>query len=290
MAFQFAPDAPRIENELRRIARSELAEAIAHARADSHSASPLHAMRKSVKKTRGLLRLVAPVFAGFARENVVLRDAANGISALRDAEVMRLTLAGLVDDSPSGEAARLFLEALPPLDVTPDRAALDRFAAALSEVHERARNWELEEQGWDALAPGLETTLRDATKRMARARRTRDDEHLHAWRSRVKHHWYQARLLLPIWPEMMEAHSAIAERLGEMLGDHHDLYVIELALPGPLNAAQSNALAERLETEQRRIEAAAFPLGARFFAEPPEALTARWREWYALWRAEAKRG
>jgi len=290
MAFQFAPDQPHVERELRRIARAELAEAIAHARAASHSTSPLHGLRKAVKKTRGLLRLVAPVFPDFSRENTVLREAANGISALRDAEVMRLTLAGLIDASASGQAARLFLEALPPLDVTPDRAALDRFADTLATVHDRAEHWELEESGWKAIAPGLETTLREARKRMARARRTRDDEHLHAWRSRVKHHWYQARLLLPIWSEMMEAHSAMAARLGEMLGDHHDLYVIELALPGPLGPAQSDALAERLETEQRQIEAAAFRLGARLFAEPPEALAARWGDWHALWRAETKHG
>lgn len=290
MAFQFAPAEPHVERELRRIARAELTEAIAHARAESHSASPLHGLRKAVKKTRGLLRLVAPVFPDFTRENAVLREAANGISPLRDAEVMRLTLAGLIDDSASGQAARLFLDALPPLDVTPDRAALDRFADTLTAVHARAEHWELKESGWKALAPGLETTLREARKRMERARRTRDDEHLHAWRSRIKHHWYHARLLLPIWPEMMEAHSAIAERLGEMLGDHHDLYVIELALPGPLSPAQSDALAERLEVEQRRIEAAAFPLGARLLAEPPEALSARWGDWHALWRAETKHG
>lgn len=289
MLFQFDPSEPQVAKVIRALAHHELGAALALASAEHHATSPLHSLRKHIKKTRGLLRLVAPVMPAFKRENAALRAAANGISGARDAEVMRFTLDRLSDDTPAGQAASAMLAALPRPETAVSPEALAAFSTAVEAVRARALGWKFDEHGWSALAPGLAATQRDARKRMERARRTMDDEHFHAWRSRVKHHWYQARLLLPIWPEMMRAHADAAAELGEILGTHHDLYMLAQALPGPLAAPQANALAQRLEVEQNRLELQAFPLGERLFAEPPEALTARWGGWYARWRDEARR-
>lgn len=288
MPFQFDPKDPRITKTVRHIARDELRAALDRLSAAPGEGSLLHGLRKHIKKTRGLLRLVAPVFPGFHRENAVLRDAAAGISELRDAEVMRISLLrlGAAEDAAGLAARQMLASVAPEPPAAPPTAALAAFGERIAEVHDRTAHWEFEKKGWEALAPGLATTFHDARKRMARAARDGDDEHFHAWRSRVKHHWYQARLLLPIWPEMMSAHADIADRLGEALGQHHDLAVLARAMPDHLSPEAAVALSTRIEDEKKRLETLSFFLGERLFAEAPEALVARWGAWYALWRQE----
>lgn len=289
MPYCLIPEDKTPTDALRRIAHAELSDALKLAQ-DPGAGSPLHALRKSVKKTRGLLRLLRPVFAEFETENAALRDAAAGISALRDAEVMRLTLeslAALPGNTQAAEAAATMRAQLPPLsDTGPDHSALTRFSEEIAQIRHRAEHWKAHEKGWHAYAPGLELTLHQAQKRMKAARKTLSDSNFHRWRSRIKHHWYQARLLAPIWPEMMEPQITIADRLGEILGEHHDLAVLRHAVPAHLPEPESDALDRLIGQEQRAREAEAFHLGTRLLGEDPAALSARWGHWYQLWRAE----
>jgi CHAD domain-containing protein len=48
----------------------------------------VHQLRKRCKKLRGLVRLVRPGFEDDRSENATFRDAARGLSALRDADVL----------------------------------------------------------------------------------------------------------------------------------------------------------------------------------------------------------
>ena len=288
MPYSLLPDDATPTEALRRIARSEMGDALKMVRA-TEASSLVHSLRKNIKKTRGLLRLVQPNFDGFTGVNAALRDAAAGISGLRDAEVMRLTLAELTaarHDPAGADAAQAMLAALPPFaHAAPDHQALTRFAEQIGVQREAAKHWDVAGKGWKAYAPGLCKTAAQARKLMAEARSSGADEAMHRWRSRVKHHWYHTRLLLPIWPEMMEAHSHAADRLGELLGAHHDLSVLRAVIPVHLPADQADALDQLVLATQKERAEAAFHLGARLFAEEPDALTARWGRWYDLWRA-----
>lgn len=289
MSYCLHPEDRSATAALRRIALGEIGKAIAAAQSGEGPAL-VHELRKSVKKTRGLLRLVRPSFATFDTENAALRTAAQGISGLRDAEVLRQSLQSLSQEEtdPAGaKAAATLLTLLPEAaPLTPDHEALAEFAAALTQIRTRAAHWKAPGKGWTAFAPGLSLSYAQARKLMARTQANRSDEALHKWRSRVKHHWYHSRLLTPIWPEMMQPHADLADRLGETLGDHHDLAVLRATLPGPLSVEQAHALKRLIRRVQKRQEAEAFHLGSRLFAEPPEALADRWGRWYELWRAE----
>lgn len=285
MPFSLDPRDATLTDALRRIAGAELAAALAHA---PGAKGAVHDSRKRVKKVRALLRLVRPGFARGAEENARLRDAAAGLGSLRDAEVRLATHDRLL---PEGGPVRAHLAA------EIDRAAADpaqegrraAFRAALAEVLARVEGWRVKGRDAVVLAEGLARTRARAARAMAEARRTRTPEALHDWRKRAKDGWYQARLLEPVWPEAMKPFEAASNRLGEALGDHHDLAVFEAwldTLPGAL-AAEAAELRVRARRAQGELEVEAFALGARVHAGDPAGVAALWVAWWETWRRAA---
>lgn len=270
---------------LRRLARERFA-ASAELLATDRIARPelVHELRKNVKKTRALLRLVRPGFDGFAKENAALRDAGRMISALRDADVLAATFHRIAErvylppEALGALRARVITHA--PAIADPD-GLIAAHAEAIARIDARARKWKLDADGFDAIEAGLERSWAAAQKAMRAARAAPTGEALHLWRKRVKDHWYHARLLQPVWPEMMTHHMAAAETLGETLGDARDLAFLVVRLDDLAEAADMRAAARDAEA---RLLADAFPLGERFFSEPAAGLSRRWRGWWEIWR------
>lgn len=301
MAFQFRIEDGSARKAVRRIATEQIEGALTDLRDSTLAqAAVVHSMRKRTKKLRGLLRLIQPGFPGFKRENAVFRDAAGRLAGLRDAQVMRATFESVAADSGLDEAAlapfRAELDARIAAALHPD--ATDADLAAIREsllaARDRARDWTLNAGGFDLMAGGLAQTLARAGRALGDAETqfsgTFDAEPFHEWRKHVKAHWYQARLLFPIWPEMMAPHIAAADALGELLGDHNDRDVLILGLapaapaidhPEAFATLQAAALAQRRDAAAR-----ALVLGRRLLAGSPDHLVARWQGWWKVWRAE----
>lgn len=285
MAFSLHHDDASLTEALRRIAGAELAAALKHAPGDKGA---VHDSRKRVKKLRALLRLVRAGFPDGAAENALLRDAAGGLSALRDAEVMLATHDRLL---PEGGAVRAHLvQRMERAAADPAQAARTAaFRAVLAGVQSRVGDWRVKGREAEVLAAGLAKTRARAVQAMAAARKSRDPEALHDWRKRVKDGWYQARLLEPVWPEVMKPLEVASNRLGEALGDHHGLAVFEGwldSLPGGL-AAEAAELRVRARRAQGALEVEAFALGARVHAGNPAGVAALWVAWWDAWKRMA---
>ncbi len=297
MAYQFSRKDSTLTQGLRRIAAGEIEAALAASEPSPEPLAPrIHTMRKSVKKLRGLIRLVRPVFPDFAKENRALADAGHGISGLRDAEVMLAAFDSLA--TAAAAPAEVLAAARIPFarrhqnahDDAALEATLRGYRTALARVAERAADWTLAADGFSALAPGLARTWEDARATGRAARRAPDPEALHEWRKRVKDHWYQARLLRPIWPEAMAPHIAAADALGELLGRHNDLSVLTAlaaadAAAGDTPAEAAAAIRAAAAQEQAGILGEATALALRLFAGSAECLTRRWRRWWKVWQA-----
>ena len=220
MPFAFPDRDEPVSKSVRRLARNRMEASLALvADADRPLPERIRELRKNIKKTRALIRLVRPNFKGFDRENDALRKAAAVIADLRDN---------------------------------------------------------------DALAPGLERTWSAAQKAMRQSQAEPTGLSLHQWRKRAKDHWYHARLLAPVWPEMMAHHVAAADALGERLGEARDLAFLIEALTGAEGGEDFIATARQ---EEDRLLDAASTLGTRFFSEPAGGLSRRWRGWWEIWRA-----
>ncbi len=290
MPFAILPEDESVESAIRRIAREEAELALGAVRADGDLGPRVHEMRKVVKKLRGLLRLVRPVFPGAAAENALLRNAGRGLSDLRDGAVQLSTVEKLSGGMDATRRARLlapFQEAATHHDARAEDEMLPVFAETMSDLLDRSQGWTLKRDGWDALKPGIQATWAAARRAMKVARHDPQPDHLHEWRKRAKDHWYQARLLQPIWPAMMRPHVEAADALGEVLGQVNDLAVLrhrlETANLDPPIRSEAHDLATVRHAD---LLARATPLGRRLFAAKAPALTARWEVWWET-RGEA---
>ena len=289
MAYAFDPSETSVEEALRRIARERVDASLdLFDDADLTEAKRIHELRKNIKKLRGLVRLVRPVFADYAAENAALGAAGRRIGHLRDADVREAGLAALARRArlPKPERAALaaaFGAGLARPDPAAAEAALMDHLAALRDLRLRIADWTVAGTGFAPFEPGLVRVLARARKAMKAARKDPAGEAVHDWRKRVKDHWYHARLLAPVWPELVKPWAAAVGDLGEMLGDARDLALLAQALD-PLAADLPGAarLAARARQEEAALMARADGLGRRIFAEDPKALAARWAAWWRL--------
>ncbi|WP_208430630.1 CHAD domain-containing protein [Methyloligella halotolerans] len=255
----------------------------------------IHQVRKRCKKLRGLIRLVRPGFDDYAKENAAFREAAGSLSVLRDSEAMLETHDALMDFYADRTDAPVYASVRNRLVERQEEAAEnhgleERLAVLrdrLSDAKPRIEKWEIEGNGFAAAADGLRKTYKRGRDAMAEAAERPAPNSMHEWRKRVKYHRYHAQLLSDIWPAAMETHVAAAKSLGDVLGDHHDLAVLQEALPS-LFGGETDEMKAYLGLAQGRqalLASQALHCGQRVFAEKPSALTRRWRHYWDAWQA-----
>ena len=288
MAYAITPEDASVEDALRRIGREEAQHALDQVHGEGDLGARVHEMRKTVKKLRGLLRLVRPVFPEARAENAVLRDAGQGLSGLRDAAVQLATAEKLSAEMPEDRRAALlapFREAAEHQDARAAEEMLPPFAATMESLIQRSESWTLGREDWEALEPGLAATWTTARRAMKVARAAPQPDALHEWRKRAKDHWYQARLLKPIWPAMMEPHIAAADDLGEWLGLVNDLAVFRDRIDAaPLPPEIRSEAQDLAAVHHAQLMDQVVPLGRRLFAGQADTLTDRWGAWWRLRR------
>ena len=103
---------------------------------------------------------------------------------------------------------------------------------------------------------------------------------------RRKEHPNHSHLLSRLWQKPMRAHGEVAEKLGDILGQHHDLEVFRKQLrEHELGKASAQDLLIGLARQrQKALEKEAFSIGAKLLAEPAKNLTRRWRSYWNSWR------
>ena len=126
---------------------------------------------------------------------------------------------------------------------------------------------------------------------MAEASSDTSGEAVHEWRKRVKDHWYHLRLLRKGWPKVLKRTEKDAHALGDLLGDEHDLVVLNETLEAEAGTmwdpARADALRAIVDRRREELLAEAFPLGRRLYAEKPARFTTRIRRYWDATRSEA---
>ncbi|HEX3745507.1 MAG TPA: CHAD domain-containing protein [Bryobacteraceae bacterium] len=295
MAYKFKQGQTVAQN-VKRIASEELATALQclRDRAAVPAESSVHEIRKSIKKTRALLRLVRPELGEFyADENVQLRDTGRKLSPLRDAGALIGVVDGLREHPLNGagrslSAVRKQLVRQKQLleQEAGGRKLGPEVASELLRARKSVRYWRLAKGGFEALAPGIEKTFRDGRRALAKARNSGRREDFHEWRKRVKDLWYHVRLLEKIWGDLMEGYEHSLKELEDALGDDLNLAILTERVEamasqngGRLKAA---SLIKKIEDSRSELRKRTLEIGDRVYAEKPREFT---RQMARLWKA-----
>lgn len=298
MAYRLKRKEPLLEG-ICRIAREQIGVMVGELveTPDIHEA--VHLFRKHCKRMRALLRLVRPLLGEtFAFENAWYRDAARGFAACRDAEALLETLkkfeareAGLATNS-EFQRIRHILEgqrdqALRQEDVDLS-ARLAKQVEDLKHAQARIVDWRLTSSREADLRAGFVGSYRRGKAAFRAAKRERSNEAYHEWRKRVKDLGHQLHLLEGLWKPVIHVYRLEAEVLGELLGDDHDLAVLELLLETWKRESRVEIRFSdwqgRCADRRRELQHLAERQGQRLFSEKPGALKQRLAVCWKCWR------
>ena len=279
---------------LQRIATEQLSEAVARLEAALGPEPPdldrtVHEVRKRCKEARGILHLLRPGLGGeFRTADRLIRDAARALAPLRDDHVRRKTLATLgpdLDDGPgTGEGAAVG-DDVGASDLDTDVAVAEALAS-LTEARDRIAGWQLADS-FEPITDGLAATYRRGRRRLRQAAKDPGDENLHDWRKSVKHLWYQVRLLEGSAPSVLSPLAQELDRLGESLGEDHDLAVLVDDLGRLVDDAEVDQTSSQARARQAELRSAALRQGATIYAESASSFAKRLQ---AYWRATQRFG
>jgi CHAD domain-containing protein len=297
MSYQLR-QSENLGDNLRRICRKQLDGAIAMAKGDVNTDdTPVHEMRKHLKKTRAALRLVRnEIGRGLFREqDRALRDVGRLTSEIRDAEVRLQTvrqLQGITRDNGRNDYGKL--ESMLTLE-------LDNFVAAFAEwqtqavpILEQARSaidhWTLDQFTSRQLCQAVQASYKQARNALATAAANPTTENFHAFRTEAKRLWYQLRILRPINPVVLKALSDDLRSLGDLLGRAHDLNFLGTRLRSENGRSKWQREGQKLlgviEVGQTDLQRSAEELAEHFFAERPRDFSARLANWLKEWESK----
>ena len=276
---------------LRRVARGQIDTVVelltpANGALSDHA---VHEARKALKRLRAMTRMLRDELGPrrYERENAALRDAGQRLAGARDAEVMVDTLERVIEEDLRGPIspglAALRGELIVDRQIAEERLLNDagtvhQAADDVRAVRGRAARWVSADAGFGAVAPSLERLYRQGRRRMRQALSAPTMENLHEWRKRVKDLRHAAEILGPSGSKRLRKVARRADRLGELLGEDHDLAVLGdlVAARGELFARPSDheRLLRAIERRRARLKRSALKRGRRLYGVKPRSFAA----------------
>ena len=285
-------------DNLRRVCRRQIEYAIAIANGKKEPAdTPVHEIRKHLKKARATLRLVRKEIGRglFRQQDHRLRDIGRLISDIRDAEVRLQTVRQLQGITQRrGRGAYGNLEAMLMLELENFMAAFAEWQTQAVPMLERARpavdSWPLDQFNRKQLRRATQATYKSARRALRDAKANPTAENFHEFRTKAKLLWYQLRILRPVNAVVLKNLSDDLRSLGDLLGRAHDLSFLGERLRREHGKSQWQREGQKLlaviEVSQADLQRSAAELAERFFTERPRDFGSRLASWLETWASE----
>jgi CHAD domain-containing protein len=298
MSFQLKSD-QSVRKNLRRIVRKQIDGALEELNGSSSGSrdDAVHNARISLKKVRAILRLVRPIVGegGFDDENTCFRDAARPLTEVRDARILIETFDKILEHFEDYISGRSFEDIRKKLEqnlraahkrVLDEHQAFKAAAETIKEARSRVKQWTDVPDKWSSVGRGLEKVYRQARTAFRDAASDPSVSRLHEWRKQAKYLRYQLEVLRPLWPERMKELAGEVDKMGDRLGDDHDLAVFRQALADMElgeDDGEREALIALIDRRRAELVKDVGLLGERFFREKPKELSRQlkgyWRRW-----------
>jgi hypothetical protein len=256
----------------------------------------VHDVRRRLKELRAVAELLRNRLPRHGRsDRELFRDAGRSLASARDSKAAVEAFDRLREHYAGEWTPRQFLKI---------RGALSRRVAselgtqdahmivialidALVTERRRVAAWPVDGMRQDELWDAIRRSYRRSRRAMSAAIETKSPALFHRWRRRVKTHWYHTQLLTRSGLAQLDERSKGLRKLSRILGNHHDLAVIDQLLDESPEEFGSPAYVKRFRgfvtRRMRKLEDDAQSLGAELFEE-------RTRSWEAQTRPTRRRG
>jgi CHAD domain-containing protein len=240
----------------------------------------IHEVRKHLKKVRAALRLIrTPLDDRYQPQNDAARDAARCLSTARDDEILPEIFERLTGSLPP-EERKGFASVRVRLNNRQVAAqsiqAADRHRTLLTLIRLNGAVQEWPDVSEEAVRDGWKAGFKRARKAWKEVEQNAEPLRMHAWRKKVKTHWYQTRLLQDLLPGISPRLEPLRE-LSVLLGAFHDLAVFREQteiLPADFGTPDQVETLNRLAAaEQSSLLEKALALGKELFNRKPDPLT-----------------
>ena len=300
MGYRFRENEP-VSDAIKRLSVEQIDRAIERLSIKTRNRDrAVHEARVCFKKIRAVLRLTYGELGRhiFRLENREYRDAGRQLSKTRDTAVVAVTLEDLVSDF-NKELAHSDIKALRKRlrrskaeQHKYRKQTLSEVAQGLSSARERVETWPINNDAFSALRPGLRRVYKRGRSGFELARVERTTKNLHEWRKEVKYLWYQVCVLNPMWPKPLDILAHELSKLADYLSEDHDLSMltrtaIEQAPALGGDPAEVEKLILLIDHRRVLLQTKATALGARIYAEKPNAFVNRIQSYWEAWRPKA---
>ena len=244
----------------------------------------VHCARRELKRARAILRLLRETLppSVFRSADRSVRAVHRRLGGVRDAAVFAALVRAI------GPGAGISLAATHALvrhfNVTgrKSRTAFEgaRARANLTTVRVLLTDARLEgDEG--ALAAAMAAVYRRGRRAYRLAREHHDPAYLHAWRRHVRYYGHVLEVLAPIGLQSIDRSAQSVDRLGELLGRHHDCAALAQALHrSGIAPATRRSLLYALKRKRARLRREALPLGADLYGGRVRRCRSRATRWW----------
>lgn len=244
----------------------------------------VHDVRRCFKELRAMARMVGDALPHDGRrERALFRDAGRHFAAQRDARAVVQAFDRLREHFSDEWTPRQFLKIRRALEgqivLPPDPVALASIRTQLGDERSRIAGWPIDAMTVHDLRLAFARSYRMSRRAMRAALRDGTADKFHAWRRQAKALWYQAQLAEFLGIGSFEAQIKALHKLSRILGNHHDLVVVdELCQRSPERFGSPRYVRRfrgYLARRMRNLEKDAESIGEELFAQRP-------REWAGL--------
>ncbi len=229
------------------------------------SAEAVHDCRTLIKRLRSLAWFAKPALpkttAELAKKH--LRDAAHLLAAQRDSAVLKTVFQSLAQQAGKKRARKAVLttaQSLRPADGPTDSPGKS-LLQALGEIRQAITALDAcstSGASWATPQKRVHKAVRTVKSAREKAFRDRKDVDFHAWRKKAKRLMHEITLGQATIPHADKALKR-ADRLQQMLGDRHDLVLVQehlrkAAHPAPDDAARIARVLTLIEKKKKRLD------------------------------------
>jgi CHAD domain len=261
-------------HKVRGVLLGQLDDAIGRLKKNGKSDTTVHDVRRELKRARATLRLLRKSMGGpaYRRDNWAIRDVARLLTPLRDAKVLLRTLDRLRrvgDDNDLGTAGSQLTRQFQEERQAIARRLLPKHLVAAADVlrtvKERVREIPRPRLDERSISEGLDRVYKAGRRAFRRVKDQGTDDRLHEWRKQVNYLLNQIDVARRLGATKLKKHRKHSQRLADVLGEDHDLAVLNARMAAFADRGVGHRFALRIEKRRSVLQREAHHLGKRLY-------------------------